>query len=245
MLAGSRHAHHNPKQCCCKGPTLPFPHDESSKFLLLGGANRPNAHDVVLFGDIPNGALTDHTPKCKSSIPSMHGQFIGRNSETYLLLKSLLENSVTACLGAPGIGKSSLVISVAHFVHSRRMFPDGVFYVDLEGQKLSAVRYAIAQSIGMPAANTDEEVFAELGAKRCLLVLDKVEELLDEDEHKSQDLLGRLISTAPNIRLLMASRRIPHIPNVTAYSLSISELPLRTAVRLDDGWLGSAWRGWC
>lgn len=147
------------------------------------------------------------------------------------MVKSLADNSVTACLGAPGIGKSSLVISVAHFVHSRRMFPDGVFYVDLEGQKLSTVRYAIAQSIGMPAADTDEEVFAELGSKRCLLVLDKVEELLDEDEHKSQDLLGRLISTAPNIRLLLASRRIPHIPNVTAYSLSISELPLRTAVR--------------
>lgn len=67
-------------------------------------------------------------------------------------------------------------------------------------------------------------------SKRCLLVMDKVEELLDEDEHKSQDLLGRLISTAPNTRLLLASRRIPHIPNVTAYSLSISELPLRTAV---------------
>ncbi|TYZ60538.1 hypothetical protein PybrP1_003071 [[Pythium] brassicae (nom. inval.)] len=232
MLAGSRHAHHNPKQCCCKGAALTFPHDESSKFLLLGGDGRSDAHDVVLFGDIPNGELADHTPRCRSSIPSMHGQFIGRNSETYLMIKSLLENSVTACLGAPGIGKSSLVISVAHFVHSRRMFPDGVFYVDLEGQKLSAVRYAIAQSIGMPAANTDEEVFAELGSKRCLLVLDKVEELLDEDEHKSQDLLGRLISTAPNIRLLMASRRIPHIPNVTAYSLSISELPLRTATEL-------------
>lgn len=86
------------------------------------------------------------------------------------MVKSLSENSVTACLGAPGIGKSSLVISVAHFVHSRRMFPDGVFYVDLEGQKLSTVRYAIAQSIGMPAADTDEEVFAELGYEFCFAV---------------------------------------------------------------------------
>uniref|UniRef100_K3WBN9 SAM domain-containing protein n=1 Tax=Globisporangium ultimum (strain ATCC 200006 / CBS 805.95 / DAOM BR144) TaxID=431595 RepID=K3WBN9_GLOUD len=232
MLSGSRHSHHNPHQCCCKGHALVFPHDESSKFLLLGGDGRSEAHDVRLFGDIPNGELTDHTPRSKCSIPSMHGQFIGRNSETYLMVKSLLENSVTACLGAPGIGKSSLVISVAHFVHSRRMFPDGVFYVDMESQKLSTVRYAIAQSIGMPAADTDDEVFAELGSKRCLLVLDKVEELLDEDEHKTQDLLGRLISAAPNTRLLLASRRIPHIPNVTAYSLSISELPLRTATEL-------------
>jgi hypothetical protein len=155
MRDGSRHSQHSAAQCCCKGDVLAFPHDESSKFILLGAA----PHDVVLFGDIPNGTLRDYSPRYPSNIPSMHGQFI----ETYLMVKSLRENAVTACLGAPGIGKSSLVISVAHFVHSRRMFPDGVFYVDLEGQKLSTVRYAIAQSIGMPAADTDEEVFAELG----------------------------------------------------------------------------------
>jgi ABC-type branched-subunit amino acid transport system ATPase component len=82
------------------------------------------------------------------------------------MVKSLIENSVTACLGAPGIGKSSLIISVAHFAHSRRMFPDGIFYVDMEGQKISTVRYAIAQTMGIPAADTDEEVFAELGYVR-------------------------------------------------------------------------------
>jgi hypothetical protein len=64
-----------------------------------------------------------------------------------------------------------------------------------------------------------------------LLVLDKVEELLDEDKIKAGELLGRLISVAPNARLLLASRRNLHIPNVTSYSLSISELPLHTAVR--------------
>ncbi|KAG7400588.1 hypothetical protein PHYBOEH_005111 [Phytophthora boehmeriae] len=228
MRDGSRHSQHSATQCCCKGHALAFPHDESSKFLLLGSAD----HDVVLFGEIPNGTLRDYTPRYPSNIPSMHGQFIGRNTETYLMVKSLHDNAVTACLGAPGIGKSSLVISVAHFVHSRRMFPDGVFYVDLEGQKLSTVRYAIAQSIGMPAADTDEEVFAELGNKNCLLVLDKVEELLDEDENKGEELLHQLISVAPHLRLLLASRRNMHIPSITPYSLSISELPLHTATEL-------------
>lgn len=81
----------------------------------------------------------------------------------YWLAKSLRDNSVTACIGAPGIGKSSLVIAVSHFAHSRRLFADGVFYVDLEGQKLSTVRYAIAQCIGIAAVETDEEMFAEIG----------------------------------------------------------------------------------
>ncbi|DBA02705.1 TPA: hypothetical protein N0F65_010530 [Lagenidium giganteum] len=232
VLSGSRHSGHSDQQCCCKGHLLKFPHDESSKFLLLGGSGDPEEHEVALFSDMPNGALQDYTPLCRSFIPSKHGQFIGRNTETYLMVKSLIENVVTVCLGAPGIGKSSLAISVAHFVHSRRMFPDGVYYVDLEGQKLSTVRYAVAQSIGIPPADSDEEVFAQIGMKRCLIVFDKTEELLDEDEEKCQLFLGRLTSMAPFVRLLLASRRSPNIPNVTAYSLSISELPLRTAMEL-------------
>lgn len=64
-----------------------------------------------------------------------------------------------------------------------------------------------------------------------MLVLDKVEELLDEDENKGEELLHQLISVAPNLKLLLASRRNMHIPSVTPYSLSISELPLHTAVR--------------
>lgn len=78
-------------------------------------------------------------------------------------MKSVLKQSVTACLGAPGIGKSALVVSVAHFVRSRRLFPDGVFYVDLEGQKISTFRYALAQSMGILAADTNDKVFADIG----------------------------------------------------------------------------------
>jgi hypothetical protein len=151
---------HHKDACCCKGNSLKFPHDESSKFLLLGNAAD---HDVALFKDLPNGKLQDFTPKCKSFLPSIHGQFIGRHVETYLIMRSLTQNSVTVCLGAPGIGKSSLVISAAHFAFSRHLFPDGVFYVDLEGLQLSDVRYAIARSIGIPAGESDDEVFAEFG----------------------------------------------------------------------------------
>jgi hypothetical protein len=63
-----------------------------------------------------------------------------------------------------------------------------------------------------------------------LLVLDKVEELLDQDEEKTREYLGKIVSIAPFTRLLLASRRSLQIPNVTAYSLSLPELPLHTAV---------------
>lgn len=55
MLAGARHSVHSNDRCCCKGHVLAYPHDESSKFLLLGdGDGSALPHEVVLFGDIPS-----------------------------------------------------------------------------------------------------------------------------------------------------------------------------------------------
>ncbi|KDO23581.1 hypothetical protein SPRG_10776 [Saprolegnia parasitica CBS 223.65] len=235
-LSGMVHARHPPNRCCCKGETLPWPHDESSKFLLLGQADA-SLHDVVIFPKLPRGKLVDLTPHCPSNLPAMHGQFVGRNVDTYNLVRSIVQGNVTVCTGAPGIGKSSLVIAAAHFVLQRRICPDGVFYVDLEGLaglEFSAVLYAIAQSVGLPVGEntTDSQLFAELGSKRCLLVLDKVEELLDRDQRKCEAFLGQLVATAHHTRLLLGSRRIPDIANVTVTSVNISELPLKIATEL-------------
>lgn len=100
MLAGSRHSHHSPNQCCCKGHALTFPHDESSKFLLLGGDGSPEAHDVVLFDDIPYGELLDHTPKYKSSIPSMHGQVRHQmySRAVFLCIKFRRQSLIKSCV---------------------------------------------------------------------------------------------------------------------------------------------------
>ncbi|CAK4172999.1 unnamed protein product [Aphanomyces euteiches] len=232
-LTGGSHSRHAPNSCCCKGHLLPWPHDESSKFLLLGHAE---SHEVVVFPKLPRGNYTDLTPSCLSNIPAMPKQFMGRNIETYNLVRSISHGHVTVCTGAPGIGKSSLAMAAAHYILQRRICPDGVFYVDLEGLELSAVKYAIARSVGLltgeSESSSDAEVFAELGSKRCLLVLDKVEELLDRDEHKCQEWLGQLVGTATQTRFLLASRRCPVIPNVTVQPLSISELPPQTSADL-------------
>ncbi|ETV99275.1 hypothetical protein, variant [Aphanomyces invadans] len=223
-LSGGVHARHSTTDCCCK-PGVKLPHDESSKFLLMGTAS---SHDVVVFPTLTRGAPIDLTPPCPTNLPVMTKQFVGRQLETYRLVRSLCCGHATVCTGAPGIGKSSLALAAAHYILQRRVCPDGVYYVDLEGLELSAVRYAIARSVGLSTghaeSSSDAEVFAELGAKRCLLVLDKVEELLDVDEDKAQAWLGQLVACATNTRFLFASRRAPVIPNVTLQHFSINEL---------------------
>ncbi|OQS00577.1 hypothetical protein THRCLA_05922 [Thraustotheca clavata] len=252
-LSGMDHSKHPPNRCCCKGESLSWPHDESSKFLLLGQPQK-SMHDVVVFPKLPRGKLIDLTPHCPSNLPAMHGQFVGRNIDTYNLVRSVVKGNVTVCTGAPGIGKSSLVIAAAHYILQRRICPDGVFYIDLEGLAgldFSAVlyacflaistadatllyRYAIARNVGLTLGEntTHTQLFAELGSKRCLLVLDKVEELLDKDRRNCEAFLGQLVATAHHTRLLLGSRRIPNIPNVTVTSINIAELPLSIATNL-------------
>ncbi|RQM25449.1 hypothetical protein B5M09_008659, partial [Aphanomyces astaci] len=213
-LGGGIHAKHSPTDCCCK-PGVKLPHDESSKFLLVG---THADHRVVVFPSMARGSFVDLTPPCPSNIPAMSKQFVGRHVETYRLVRSIWCGHVT----------SSLALAAAHYILQRRVCPDGVFYVDLEGLELSAVRYAIARSVGLSTgdseSSSDAEVFAELGTKRCLLVLDKVEDLLDFDQDKTQAWLGQLVACASNTRFLLASRRAPVIPNVTLQHYTIDEL---------------------
>ncbi|RHY26691.1 hypothetical protein DYB25_011253 [Aphanomyces astaci] len=189
-LGGGIHAKHSPTDCCCK-PGVKLPHDESSKFLLVG---THADHRVVVFPSMARGSFVDLTPPCPSNIPAMskqvvslHGKiFVGRHVETYRLVRSIWCGHVT----------SSLALAAAHYILQRRVCPDGVFYVDLEGLELSAVRYemwellrnsicalyavsaaplrailfdpyAIARSVGLSTgdseSSSDAEVFAELG----------------------------------------------------------------------------------
>ncbi|KAF0701652.1 Aste57867_7923 [Aphanomyces stellatus] len=231
--AGGDHAKHSTHECCCKGQTLSWPHDESCKFLLLGHSDD---HDVVVFPKLPHGTYQDLTPPCPSNIPAMPKQVVGRQIETHQLVRAIVQGNVAVCTGAAGIGKSSLALAAAHYVLQRRICcPDGVFYVDLEGLDLSAAQYAIARSVGLTAGESASslDVEVELGTRRCLLVLDNVEQLLDRDEQKCQAWLGRLIATAsPNTRFLLASRRCPAVPNVTMQHISISQLPPHSAAEL-------------
>lgn len=232
---GGIHAQHAIDRCCCKSEELLFPHDESRKFLLMGAGNivQPNnRHGVTLFADVPSGILNDISSQVPVNLPAPHGQFLGRNVETYRLVNSVVHQRLSVCVGAPGIGKSSVAIAAANFVCQRRLFAGAVFYVDLDGLELSAVRYAIAQSIGLPAGESDEEVFAELGARKCLIVLDKLEVLYEENEAGCQMLLGKLLKIAVQVHLLLVSRRTIDIPSITAYTLSLTELSSKSSAKL-------------
>ncbi|KAJ1617601.1 hypothetical protein T492DRAFT_1098479 [Pavlovales sp. CCMP2436] len=93
-----------------------------------------------------------------------------------------MQHNLTALYGGKGVGKSAVVRSAALYARARRLFPGGVYVVDVRGvtstKDLGAV---VAQTLGvsaegLSAAERKVQLYARLAENgRTLLVLDRCE----------------------------------------------------------------------
>ena len=64
-------------------------------------------------------------------------------------------------MGETGIGKSVLVKKAAMYTFERRVFPDGVVYIDLKHRTdIEAIYYSIAKEMEIYNKLTPKELFA-------------------------------------------------------------------------------------
>ncbi|MFD0478175.1 BTAD domain-containing putative transcriptional regulator [Nonomuraea thailandensis] len=98
------------------------------------GEGLRRAHHLVLAGSAERAAPDPVVPR---QLPRDLMVFVGRAREA-VRLKSLLDpwgdgppHPFVVICGAPGVGKSTLAVRVAHAVRER--FPDGQLYVNLRG----------------------------------------------------------------------------------------------------------------
>ena len=140
------------------------------------------------------------------SLPVQPTPFVGRED---VLAR------VTRCLGDPacrlltlvgpgGIGKTRLALQVATIW--QQAFLDGVFFVPLIGSSspdllLPAIAGALHFSF-YSRQDPKAQLFAYLGEKELLLVLDNFEQVLEE-----AGLLSEMLEHVPRIRLLVTSRQ--------------------------------------
>jgi len=108
--------------------------------------------------------------------------------------------------GAPGIGKTTLATAAARYLHERRHFKDGVFFVSLrDAASAEKVRTLLADAAGVPATK-DAELFAGLRDKQILFVLDNAEDVLAAPGSGIQAFLDNLLGHAGRVKLLVTSR---------------------------------------
>ncbi len=124
--------------------------------------------------------------------------------------------------GPGGVGKTRLALHIAE--QTTRDFPDGTVWVDL-GSLVSAdlVLPAIAGALGIREGvnrNLRETIVSHLADKRCLLVLDNFEHLLDAATEMSDLLLH-----CPGVSMLITSRAALNLRMEQEYVVPPLELP--------------------
>ena len=139
-----------------------------------------------------------------SNLPPALGRVVGRDDvvrEIQRLLQT--EQRLITILGAGGIGKTTVALSVGHGVLAE--FSGAAFFVDLSTvNDKEHVIGAVASALGLDARFVDrtDALLDFLRPRRALIILDSCEHLIE----KSAEVADSIFQQAPGIHMLVTSR---------------------------------------
>lgn len=175
----------------------------------LAGPSSPDAAPVrgsASSAKAPAGPESGsaNSNRVEIQLPTRRSPLIGRHAELTELAALVPAHSLVMVVGAPGCGKTSLVVEVARQLVDK--FPDGVWFVDLtvavDGAQLIDV---VTSTLGLAAPEAGTVVDGLVSfcrSRRMLLVLDNCEHLLDP----VADLIDSLLGVDTELAVLGTSR---------------------------------------
>ncbi|SFH63276.1 AfsR/SARP family transcriptional regulator [Amycolatopsis regifaucium] len=146
--------------------------------------------------------------------------------------------AIVVLSGAPGVGKSSVAIRVAHAV--REDFPDGQLHVDLAGTSSSprppmTVLAELLRALGVPDAGLPRELPERAALLRSRLASTRMCVVLDDAGNAAQ--VRPLLPGAGTCAVLITSRvRMPDLAGATPVDVDL--LPEAEAAQLLEGIVG-------
>jgi predicted ATPase/DNA-binding winged helix-turn-helix (wHTH) protein len=136
-------------------------------------------------------------------LPPRPARMVGRDDTVRALAEQLQVRRFVSIVGAGGIGKTTVAISVAHALWDG--FNGAVFFVDLAAlTDAELVPTAVASTLGFMVRTQDPVVslLAFVGDKKILLVLDNCEHVIGV----AAALAERVVCEAPQAHILATSR---------------------------------------
>jgi predicted ATPase len=159
-----------------------------------------------------------------SRVPAPYTTTIGRERDLANVRHLLASGAdrVVSLIGPGGIGKSRLSIEVAHA--SEDLFPDGVYFVLLEGVlEPGLLLPTIAYTLGIRdngEAGLEDRISRALEGRRVLIVLDNFEQIVDAAPQ-----LVELYALAPLASFLVTSRIVLRIRGEQVYEVEALRAP--------------------
>jgi hypothetical protein len=190
--------------------------------------------------------------------PAVSEDFLGRGLAAFEALSAVLQRRAVALTGIAGIGKTALAAGVASYATERHLFRDGCLFLRLEG--VASVTHLLdrlcERTVGLedaassgggggggssssPEGNSGDDLRAErlfevLRARRFLLVLDHVDELIGSA--KFRHFVASLLDETKGARVLLTVADPPQghvlLPGYNVTVLAVPPLAARDAAQL-------------
>jgi predicted ATPase/DNA-binding winged helix-turn-helix (wHTH) protein len=158
-----------------------------------------------------------------SNLPPALGRMVGRDDvvrEIQGLLQT--EQRLITILGAGGIGKTTVALSVGHGALAD--FSGAAFFVDLStvNDKEHLIG-AIASAVGLDAQLVDPKraLLNFLRPRRVLIILDSCEHLIE----KTAEIADTIFQNTPDVHILTTSREALHVPGERVLRLCPLDCP--------------------
>jgi predicted ATPase/DNA-binding SARP family transcriptional activator len=170
------------------------------------GPDLQRLHTAILSQDPALNPPAPLTPakEVPNNLPRRLTSFVGRDAETERIKRLLSQNRLVTVVGPGGVGKSRLVLEVAHGV--RDAYVDGVWLVELAAVTApDRVVSAVAAAAGVrehPEQTMTELLVDRFASRPSLLILDNCEHLLDA----AAGLAQQLLESCPHLAVLATSR---------------------------------------
>jgi len=165
----------------------------------------PDTETTTLRAQIESDSLQPPTPPPLRNWPTYLTPFFGRERELAQISEYLQAADVhlLTIIGPGGIGKTRLVLQAA--AQEAFAFRDGACFVPLADvsapeHAISAIASALHVSFS-DSADPKQQLLNYLRKRDLLLVLDGLEHLVEES-----DLVSKLLSTCPTLKVMAASR---------------------------------------
>lgn len=208
-------------------------------------------------GSLPSVALRNLELNVRNLIqddpsPTPPQFFLGREVEMYHVLNLVLSKRLVSVVGESGIGRSSLVCSLCHYVNERKNIIstsiEKIYFVKAKKFKKKSRFVALIKTLLKKlvdegkvqdvADEDDKETVIEaicggLKKMKALLVFDRVELLDDTDDlTEFPMLLSELIRETKDVKILLTNQRPLGIPALGEQHFSLGPLNFENTVRL-------------